>query len=137
MSKSQKKKRDFSSDSEVANRPFAALGGLRDALPAGKSFDGGTSVANHSNQDAAVGDWKSESIVLQREKKGRGGKTIVRIKGLTLTPDELTDLLKKIKSDLGCGGTIENGDALILGDVSERLLTWFGKNGARRVKRGN
>ena len=129
MGKSKKQKQDFSRDGEVANRPFAGLSGLRDALPVGKSADADLSVGDT--------DLKSTTIVLQREKKGRGGKTIVRVKGLTLSSDELTALLKRIKSDLGCGGTIEGGDPVILGDVSKRLLIWFDKNGTRKVKRGN
>lgn len=56
------------------------------------------------------------------ERKGRGGKTVSIIKGLTLQDDQLTDLCKKLKSKCGVGGSVEQGEIIIQGDQRKRLI---------------
>ena len=59
----------------------------------------------------------SENIVcLQRQKKGRNGKTITLVSGLTHSGAELKNLAKELKSMCGVGGSIEGHDIVIQGD---------------------
>lgn len=50
-------------------------------------------------------------LVLRREKKGRGGKTVVVINGFETQSDfgaaDIAELTQHLKQQLGCGGAIE------------------------------
>lgn len=60
-------------------------------------------------------------VRLQREKTGRGGKTVTVVLGLPGGASEREAVLKVLKQHCGAGGTIE-GDVLeIQGDHRERL----------------
>ena len=72
-------------------------------------------------------------IALHREKKGRAGKTATRISGLNLTPDALAAVARDMKRQLGCAAVVEQGDVVLLGDLSERAADWLRAHGAKRV----
>ncbi|MCA9575618.1 MAG: translation initiation factor [Sandaracinaceae bacterium] len=74
-------------------------------------------------------------LVLQREKKGRGGKTVTRVRGLP--PDELPRWAGDLKRALGCGATVEGDDVVLLGDLVGRAADWLTARGAKQVVRGN
>lgn len=60
-------------------------------------------------------------VRIQRDKKGRGGKTVTVITGLRGTDAELDALLKLLKQACGAGGTREGSTLEIQGDQRERL----------------
>lgn len=76
-------------------------------------------------------------LVLQKERKGHGGKTMTRIKGLTIRGVALENLAKALKKAMGCGAVVEGQEILIQGDQTERLATWLQNNGAGLVIIGN
>ena len=78
----------------------------------------------------------SAKLVLQREKKGRAGKTATRLRGL-VSPEDRLHWAKRLKKELGCGATIEGDDVILLGDVGERARTRLEAGGFRRVVLGN
>lgn len=59
-------------------------------------------------------------VVLRREKKGRGGKTVVVISGFAELPEfnavEVLNLAKKLRGQLGCGGSADRHEILLQGD---------------------
>lgn len=61
-------------------------------------------------------------VRVQRDKRGRGGKTATTITGLPGTEDELDALLKTLKQTCGAGGTREGRILVIQGDQRERLM---------------
>jgi translation initiation factor 1 len=52
------------------------------------------------------------------------------IEGIPSDPKSLTAWLKQLKSDLGCGGTIEDGAIVLQGDMRDRVHAWIDKQGA-------
>lgn len=70
-------------------------------------------------------------LVIQRERKGRAGKTVTRITGLPA--EHIDDLARQLKSALGCGAVIEGGHLIVLGDLVDRVASWLDERGARRV----
>jgi len=52
---------------------------------------------------------QQQTAYLQRESKGRGGKTVTLVKNLVLSENDLKDLAKKLKRVCGSGGTIKEG----------------------------
>lgn len=77
-------------------------------------------------QDSIMGDG---NVRIQRESKGRGGKTVTTIKGLPLAQTELKELLKTLKKKCGCGGAVKEGVIEIQGDKRDLLLNELKKAG--------
>ncbi len=61
-------------------------------------------------------------VRVQRDKKGRGGKTATTITGIPGTEAELDALLKTLKTFCGAGGSREGRTLIIQGDQRERLM---------------
>ncbi len=128
MGKKHSKKQAPAAPQGLANNPFAALAPLKESLPSAPVVE--TAPAT-SDKPAAI----KGKVVLQREKKGRGGKTVIRVTGLP--EGELGTLAKELKKSLGCGAQVEGQDLLVLGNMSERVAAFFEAKGAKRVVIGN
>ena len=68
---------------------------------------------------AAAGDG---IVRVSRETKGRGGKTMTVIRGLTLDAVALAALGKRLRSACGAGGTAKDGVLEVQGDHAERVI---------------
>jgi translation initiation factor 1 len=59
-------------------------------------------------------------LILRREKKDRGGKTVVVISGFAELPGAnavmIADLAKELKGKLGCGGSFDRHEIVLQGD---------------------
>jgi translation initiation factor 1 len=59
-------------------------------------------------------------VVLRRETKDRGGKTVVIISGFREMPQYnavmIGDLAKKLRNKLGCGGSFDRSEIMLQGD---------------------
>ena len=62
-----------------------------------------------------------QTAYLHRDSKGRGGKGVTLIKNLILTDEDLSTLAKRIKRNLGTGGTVKDGVIEIQGENRERI----------------
>jgi len=60
-------------------------------------------------------------VVIRLERTGRGGKEVTVIERVGASAAEREKLLKKLKSALGTGGTIEGNSLVLQGDQRERL----------------
>ena len=61
-------------------------------------------------------------IRVQREGKGRKGKTVTTISGFQLDDDELKDLATQLKRRCGTGGSVKDGVIIIQGNHRETLI---------------
>lgn len=68
---------------------------------------------------APVGDG---IVRVSRESKGRGGKTVTMVRGLTLEATALAALGKRLRSACGAGGTVKDGALEVQGDHAERVV---------------
>ena len=68
------------------------------------------------------------------EKKGRGGKTAVIIKGFKGPDSELKALAKELKSHCASGGAVKNGEIIIQGDLRQKATDFLVAKG-HKVKR--
>lgn len=109
------------------HNPFAALAGLKDKLPEGKT----------PAQLAELDKKRPARAVVRLERTGRSGKEVTIVSHLELPVMEREKWLKALKTGLGCGGQIE-GDALVLqGDQRERLPPLLEKRGVKKVTVAN
>lgn len=78
---------------------------------------------------------KGDGIVrVSLDKKGRKGKGVTIISGLSLDPAGLKDIAKKLKQKCGSGGTVKDGTIEIQGDHRGAMMTELESRGYR-VKR--
>ncbi len=62
-------------------------------------------------------------IRIQREAKGRKGKTVTTVSGFQIDTDELKNLATQLKRRCGTGGSVKDGIIIIQGDQRENLLS--------------
>ncbi|HOG47129.1 MAG TPA: translation initiation factor [Anaerolineae bacterium] len=74
---------------------------------------------------------REQTARIQREKKGRGGKTVTVVSGLQLTPGDLEALAKRLKALCGSGGTVKEGRIEVQGDHRERIAAELQRLGYR------
>lgn len=115
------------------NPAFAALAKLKAELPAAPA----PAEPAAASPAAPVKKLYAGKIVVRREKKGRGGKTVTCIEGLTASPNELEALATRLKKALGCGATLEGRTLVLLGDLTVRAKAWLEADGAKQVILGN
>ncbi len=79
---------------------------------------------------AAAASAASDGIVrVQRETKGRGGKSVTLVRGLALDAEALAALGKQLKAACGSGGTVKDGVIEVQGDHVLTLITALQKRG--------
>lgn len=74
-------------------------------------------------------------LVVRRERKGHGGKTVVVVSGLGATLRE--PVMRGLKKALGCGAHVADADVVVQGDNARRVAEWLTKHGARKTVQGN
>jgi translation initiation factor 1 len=107
---------------ELKHNPFGALGGV--------SAPEAPPIVTAAVAPASVPPDKSRGrLILRREKKHRGGKTVVVVAGLRanahLPESEIEKLAQHLKQQLGCGGSVErvanDTEIVIQGDQPARI----------------
>jgi translation initiation factor 1 len=69
------------------------------------------------------------TIRIQKEVKGRKGKTVTAVFGLPLENQELREFAKTLKRRCGAGGSVKDGAIVIQGDHRQTLLDEIKKHG--------
>ncbi len=74
--------------------------------------------------------FKKDGVVrVQKESKGRGGKTVSAIYGLPLSEIAMVDMAARLKQKCGAGGTVKDGAILIQGDKVDMIIRLLLKEG--------
>lgn len=77
---------------------------------------------------------KISKINISKHKKGKKGKTITLIKGLAIKNErEIKELLKKMKVFCGTGGTVIGEDIQLQGDMVNKSIEFFSKEGIQNL----
>ena len=115
---------------------FAALGGLVYSTDSGRHCPAcGKPVAECVCAKAVIpaGDGIAR---VRRESKGRGGKTVTTVAGVSLPLEELKTLAANLKRRCGTGGALKDGVIEIQGDHVELLLAELVRLGFKAKKYG-
>jgi len=108
----------------LKHNPFGALGGVSAPQAAAQPAPASSAPAAPAPAPKSRG-----RLILRREKKQRGGKTVVVIAGLRasahLAESEIDKLAQHLKQQLGCGGAVErvtnDTEIVIQGDQPARI----------------
>lgn len=63
-----------------------------------------------------------QNVRIQASRKGRKGKTVTVVTGFQAKNETLTELVKKLKTQCGTGGTVKENEIEIQGDHAQKLL---------------
>ena len=78
---------------------------------------------------APAGPVGDGTVRVGRETKGRGGKAVTVIRGLTLDAAGLAELGKRLRTACGAGGTVKDGVLELQGDHCDRVIDCLKKDG--------
>lgn len=73
---------------------------------------------------------------VQRESKGRGGKTVTVVRGLPLDATTLAALGKQLRTACGTGGTVRDGVLELQGDQADKVMAWLAARGFTAKRAG-
>lgn len=76
------------------------------------------------------------ALRIKRETKGRGGKTVLTISGLSATSAELTALCTELKKKCACGGAVKDGVIEIQADKREFVAELLQQKGYKVKQAG-
>jgi translation initiation factor 1 len=118
--------------------PFAAAFERRgvDAAPA-SSPSAVEPPAQPARQETDEPLAAQKKIVLRRTRKGRGGRTVTLVQGLSLSDDARRDLARELGRAMGCGAKVEGEEIIMQGDQADRAEPWLLSRGVHRIVRGN
>jgi translation initiation factor 1 len=129
MSRENRKKIDVGGKPAPAlQNPFAALAGMEalQNLPAAPEKAKPETPA----APAKPAPKHRGRLVLRRETKERGGKTVVVVSGFTegvpgASAVMIADLAKELKGKLGCGGTFDRQEITLQGDRAPQVAAFL------------
>ena len=75
-----------------------------------------------------------QKMRLNMERVGRGGKTVILVKGFVGSEEDITALSKLLKQKCGVGGSVKDGEIIIQGDHRQRLIEILKKEGFCQAK---
>jgi translation initiation factor 1 len=81
------------------------------------------------NHPARPGIKNDGVIRVQKESKGRVGKTVSVVYGLPLSGDELSNLAARLKRGCGTGGTVKDHAIIIQGDKIDFIIQFLQREG--------
>ncbi len=90
---------------------------------------------NYSDPSADTLPPAEQKLRVSLDTKHRAGKIVTLITGFSGKPEDLELLGKKLKSYCGSGGTIKEGEIIIQGNHSEKVMQWLLKNGYKQARK--
>ncbi len=132
----KKRKKIDPLDPGILHNPFLKISGELGLI---RSVE--VTLDDDSNKKSSQIDFSTtieviERVILRKEKKGRGGKTVTVLEIRPSDKVDLSVLSKRIKNAIGCGGKIEGTLIVLQGDIAGRVEEWFKSQGVPRITRG-
>ncbi|MDZ4710646.1 MAG: translation initiation factor [Saprospiraceae bacterium] len=86
------------------------------------------------DQPAAGTPYPKQTIRISLDRKHRAGKEVTLLEGFELTALELESMAKKLKTQCGIGGSIDQGLILLQGDQRKKLPPMLQKMGFKKIR---
>jgi len=118
---SKKKPKSFSDFSDLANFVFS---------------ENPDYVPEPVDEKAEENNIQNQLLEAHFSKKGRGGKIVTVIKGFEGSDQQIKDLGKFLKNQLGVGGSVKSGEIIIQGNNRDKVVVLLQKKGFKVKKIG-
>ena len=113
-----------------AATPAPTLGGLMAGLGFEASQEETPAPTPEPTADLGIDLASQGRLVLQVQRKGRGGKTVTLLGGISASPAARKNLARELGRALGTGARVEGSEIVLQGDVRERASDWLTGKGA-------
>lgn len=136
MGKKKRQSRVWADDEQGVESPFASL---KDLLPPDEGSDAASQQRSPQTEQSSVSRGAGQNkapVRVHRERKGRRGKTVTVITGISGPEAARLDVLKQLKRKLGTGGTLKDDTIEIQGDHRERVVELLNATGYRAKQAG-
>ena len=124
------------------SNPIKGLGGLAGLAGLVVKETPPVSAADLATQVKAIAQGKADAqkakdvVRVSRETKGRGGKAVTLVTGITLADKDLDALGKQLKASCGSGGTVKDGVIEVQGDHIDRVVALLVAQGYKAKRAG-
>ena len=94
------------------------------------------SLPEEPQPEAAAPRFHKQRFVVSIDRRRRAGKQVTLVKGFAGEDADLAALGRQLKTRLGVGGSVEEGDIRLQGDVRDKVVALLLEMG-HQAKRGN
>ena len=74
---------------------------------------------------------EGQEVKIRIDRKGRKGKSVTVVEGLSVNPAHLAEIAKELKQKLGTGGTAKEGRIEIQGEHREKIAEILQEKGIK------
>lgn len=126
----------------ASNKGLGGLGGLAGLAGLVVRETPAVSAADLAANVKAIAQAKADAqkakdvVRVSRETKGRGGKAVTLVSGITLPDKSLDALGKQLKASCGSGGTVKDGVIEVQGDHIDRIVALLTAQGYKAKRAG-
>ncbi len=130
------------SQAEAPKKPFgsrslARLAEISSQFPSQLSLDAAGAPTETVDPKSPLARALAARIVISRDSRGRGGKTVTFARGIVAPSALFEELARELRHELGTGVRVEEGALIVQGALTERLAAALAKRGAARIVIGN
>lgn len=94
------------------------------------------SLPPEPDTEPAVPVFQKQRLIVTIDRRRRAGKQVTLVSGFSGSDEELASLGRKLKTRLGVGGSVDDGEILLQGDVRDKVVAFLTEMG-HSAKRGN
>ena len=94
------------------------------------------SLPPEPDTEPAVPVFRKQHLIVTIDRRRRAGKQVTLVSGFSGSDEELASLGRQLKTRLGVGGSVDDGEILLQGDVRDKVVAFLTEMG-HSAKRGN
>ena len=84
-------------------------------------FEVFTELSKEDSANSGALDSSKQKILVRKERKGRGGKVVTLVNGLSQDEESLQEVCKILKQRCGVGGSVKSNQIIIQGDLGPKI----------------
>ena len=94
------------------------------------------SLPPEPDPEPAAPVFRKQGLIVTIDRRRRAGKQVTLVSGFSGSGEELASLGRQLKTRMGVGGSVDDGEILLQGDVRDKVVAFLTELG-HSAKRGN